>query len=103
MSDLLSHRLALLAEHPNLPLLSQCLHGIERECLRIDNDGQLAMTPHPRALGSALTHPKITTDYSEALLEFITGTETDPARTLDELDAIHRYTYSRLDLSLIPI
>ena len=97
MSDLLSHRLALLAEHPNLPLLSQCLHGIERECLRIDNDGQLAMTPHPRALGSALTHPKITTDYSEALLEFITGTETDPARTLGELDAIHRYTYSRLD------
>ena len=97
MSDLLSHRLALLAEHPNLPLLSQCLHGIERECLRIDNDGQLAMTPHPRALGSALTHPKITTDYSEALLEFITGTETDPARTLDDLDAIHRYTYSRLD------
>ena len=97
MSDLLSHRLALLAEHPNLPLLSQCLHGIERECLRIDNDGQLAMTPHPRALGSALTHPKITTDYSEALLEFITGTETDPGRTLDELDAIHRYTYSRLD------
>ncbi|WP_217475824.1 glutamate--cysteine ligase [Stutzerimonas stutzeri] len=97
MSDLLSHRLALLAEHPNLPLLSQCLHGIERECLRIDNDGQLAMTPHPRALGSALTHPKITTDYSEALLEFITGTETDPARTLAELDAIHRYTYSRLE------
>ena len=97
MSDLLSHRLALLAEHNNLPLLSQCLHGIERECLRIDNDGQLAMTPHPRTLGSALTHPKITTDYSEALLEFITGTETDPARTLAELDAIHRYTYSRLE------
>ncbi|WP_407293604.1 glutamate--cysteine ligase [Stutzerimonas zhaodongensis] len=97
MSDLLSHRLALLAEHHNLSLLSQCLHGIERECLRVDHDGQLALTPHPRALGSALTHPKITTDYSEALLEFITGTETDPAKTLAELDAIHRYTYSKLD------
>ncbi|NKQ09324.1 glutamate--cysteine ligase [Pseudomonas sp. SST3] len=96
MSDLLSHRLALLAEHPNLPLLSQCLHGIERECLRVDGQGKLALTPHPRALGSALTHPKITTDYSEALLEFITGTETDPQRTLAELDAIHRYTYSKL-------
>lgn len=96
MSDLLSHRLALLAEHHNLSLLSQCLHGIERECLRVDNDGQLALTPHPRALGSALTHPKITTDYSEALLEFITGTETDPQKTLTELDAIHRYTYSKL-------
>jgi glutamate--cysteine ligase len=96
LSDLLSHRLALLAEHHNLSLLSQCLHGIERECLRVDNDGQLALTPHPQALGSALTHPKITTDYSEALLEFITGTETDPAKTLTELDAIHRYTYSKL-------
>ena len=96
MSDLLSHRLALLAEHPNLPLLSQCLHGIERECLRVDGHGELALTPHPRALGSALTHPKITTDYSEALLEFITGTETNPERTLAELDAIHRYTYSKL-------
>jgi glutamate--cysteine ligase len=96
LSDLLSHRLALLAEHHNLPLLSQCLHGIERECLRVDGDGELALTPHPRALGSALTHPKITTDYSEALLEFITGTETDPQQTLAELDAIHRYTYSKL-------
>ncbi len=96
MSDLLSHRLALLAEPPNLPLLSQCLHGIERECLRIDDRGELAMTPHPRALGSALTHPKITTDYSEALLEFITGTATDPQQTLAELDAIHRYTYGKL-------
>ncbi len=96
LSDLLSHRLALLAEPPNLPLLSQCLHGIERECLRIDDRGELAMTPHPRALGSALTHPKITTDYSEALLEFITGTATDPQQTLAELDAIHRYTYGKL-------
>lgn len=97
MSDLLSHRLALLAEHPNLSLLSQCLHGIERECLRVDAHGQLADTPHPQALGSALTHPQITTDYSEALLEFITGTANDPAQTLAELEAIHRFTYAKLD------
>lgn len=97
MSDLLSHRLALLAEPSNLQLLAQCLHGIERECLRIDDRGELALTPHPRALGSALMHPKITTDYSEALLEFITGTETDPQKTLAELEAIHRYTYSKLE------
>ncbi|MCF7200918.1 glutamate--cysteine ligase [Pseudomonas oligotrophica] len=101
MSDLLSHRLAMLAEHSHLPLLSQCLHGIERECLRVDADGQLALTPHPQALGSALTHPHITTDYSEALLEFITGTATDPQQTLDELDAIHRFTYTRLQDELL--
>ncbi|HCH78605.1 MAG TPA: glutamate--cysteine ligase, partial [Pseudomonas sp.] len=96
MSALLTHRLALLAEPSHLPLLSQCLHGIERECLRVDTRGQLAMTPHPIALGSALTHPQITTDYSEALLEFITGTDSDPQNTLAELEAIHRFTYAKL-------
>ena len=96
MSALLTHRLALLAEPSHLPLLSQCLHGIERECLRVDTRGQLAMTPHPIALGSALTHPQITTDYSEALLEFITGTDSDPQNTLAELGAIHRFTYAKL-------
>ena len=96
MSALLTHRLALLAEAPHLPLLNQCLHGIERECLRVDAHGHLAMTPHPIALGSALTHPQITTDYSEALLEFITGTDQDPRNTLAELEAIHRFTYAKL-------
>ena len=96
MSALLTHRLALLAKAPHLPLLNQCLHGIERECLRVDAHGHLAMTPHPIALGSALTHPQITTDYSEALLEFITGTDQDPRNTLAELEAIHRFTYAKL-------
>ncbi|WPC05434.1 glutamate--cysteine ligase [Pseudomonas benzenivorans] len=97
MSDLLSRRLALLGERANLSLLSQCLHGIERECLRVDSDGQLALTPHPVTLGSALTHPQITTDYSEALLEFITPAEADAAVTLADLEDIHRYAYSKLD------
>ncbi|MGH8354120.1 MAG: glutamate--cysteine ligase [Pseudomonas sp.] len=97
MSDLLSRRLALLGERANLSLLSQCLHGIERECLRVDADGQLALTPHPAVLGSALTHPQITTDYSEALLEFITPAEADPAATLDDLEKIHRFAASQLD------
>jgi len=96
LSALLTHRLALLAKAPHLPLLNQCLHGIERECLRVDAHGHLAMTPHPIALGSALTHPQITTDYSEALLEFITGTDQDPRNTLAELEAIHRFTYAKL-------
>ena len=97
MSDLLSRRLALLSNPAHLNLLTQCLHGIERECLRVDSRGQLALTPHPIALGSALTHPQITTDYSESLLEFITPAETDPAVTLDDLEQIHRFAYSKLD------
>ena len=54
-------------------------------------------SPPPRALGSTLTHPQITTDYSEALLEFITPTETDVADTLADLERIHRFASSKLD------
>lgn len=72
MSELLNRRLALLGKREHLSLLEQCLHGIERECLRVTGEGRLAQTPHPEALGAALTNELITTDYSESLLEFIT-------------------------------
>ncbi|WP_085581974.1 MULTISPECIES: glutamate--cysteine ligase [unclassified Pseudomonas] len=96
MSELLNRRLALLGERANLSLLEQCLHGIERECLRVTGEGRLAQTPHPEALGSALTNEQITTDYSESLLEFITPALPDPADTLASLERIHRFAYSKL-------
>ena len=96
MSQLLNRRLALLSERANLSLLEQCLHGIERECLRVTADARLAQTPHPEELGSALTNDQITTDYSESLLEFITPALPDPAQTLASLDKIHRFAYSKL-------
>ena len=96
MSELLNRRLALLSERTNLSLLEHCLHGIERECLRVTGEARLAQTPHPEALGAALTHGQITTDYSESLLEFITPALADPAATLDSLDKIHRFAYSKL-------
>ena len=70
--------------------------GYERECLRVDAAGQLAQTAHPLALGSKLTHPWITTDYSEALLEFITPPSTDPEFPLRFLRDIHRFVAPRL-------
>ena len=96
MSELLNRRLSLLSEGDNLSLLKQCLHGIERECLRVTEEGRLAQTPHPEALGSALTHESITTDYSESLLEFITPALADPAQTLESLENIHRFAVSKL-------
>ncbi|PWB32569.1 glutamate--cysteine ligase [Pseudomonas sp. SDI] len=96
MSELLNRRLSLLGEGDNLSLLKQCLHGIERECLRVTADGRLAQTPHPEALGAALTHEQITTDYSESLLEFITPALADPAKTLESLESIHRFAYTKL-------
>lgn len=94
MSELLNRRLSLLGA--NLPLLKQCLHGIERECLRVTDEGRLAQTPHPDALGSALTNEQITTDYSESLLEFITPALADPAKVLESLEQTHRFVYSKL-------
>ena len=63
---------AVLPTWVNSSLLQGMLRGIERESLRMQSDGFLSQADHPQALGSALTHPHITTDYSEALLEFIT-------------------------------
>jgi glutamate--cysteine ligase len=96
VSNQLTRRLALLDDDAHRALLGQGLRGIERETLRVDPRGHLARTPHPGALGSALTHPQITTDYAEALLEFITPAEHDIGLTLHKLDAIHRFAYSRL-------
>src|SRR3954471_10248447 len=70
--------------------------GIEKESLRTNADGGLAMTPHPQALGAALTHPHITTDYSEAQLELITGVHPTPETCLEELLQIHQFTYRAL-------
>src|SRR5687768_7709281 len=64
--------------------------GIEKESLRVRPDGSLALTPHPAALGSALTHPHITTDFSESQLELITGVHSDAEHCLQELSEIHQ-------------
>jgi len=99
LSDLLKRRLDLLAV--NLPLLGRGLRGIERETLRADTHGKLVMTPHPKGLGSTLTHPQITTDYSESLLEFITPPEHDIAEVLRDLDLIHRFAHTQLNGELL--
>ena len=67
--------------------------GIEKESLRTQPDGVLALTPHPAALGSALTHPHITTDFSEAQLELITGVHAGVEACLEELTQIHQFVY----------
>ncbi len=67
--------------------------GIEKESLRALPGGGLALTPHPAALGSALTHPHITTDYSESQLELITGVHAGVNDCLDELTQVHQFTY----------
>jgi len=82
----------------NPSLLQQVQRGVEKESLRVtSSQATLAQTPHPAALGSALTHPSITTDYSEALLEFITPVSASISATEQALANIHRFTAQHLE------
>ena len=78
------------------PLLIHGLKGIEKEGLRMTREGAISRSPHPAALGSALTHPNITTDYSEALLELITPALSDASEMLGFLTDLHRYVCANI-------
>jgi len=72
--------------------LSEIVRGIEKEGLRVTEESLVSQSKHPQALGSALTHPSITTDYSEALLEFITPTHVGVEDTIAYLSQLHSFT-----------
>ncbi len=86
----------MFSEPDHRDLLCCNLRGIERETLRTDQSGSISQTAHPAALGSALTHPWITTDYSEALLEFITDPSPRISSTIDQLRSVHQFTAQNL-------
>lgn len=73
------------------------LKGVEKESLRVSPDGFLSQTPHPAGLGSALTNRFITTDFSEALLEFVTPAFPTTWEALRCICDIHQFTYAHLD------
>ena len=96
MSDVLSDRLAGLSPSA-IDSLKGILRGIEKEGLRVDPAGFIAQTPHPASLGHALTHPQITTDYSEALLELITPVHSSVDQLLEHLTQVHRFMHECLE------
>lgn len=77
------------------------LRGLEKETLRVTPAGRIARTPHPEAIGSALCHPHITTDYSEALLELVTSAVPDNDALLRELRALQAFVYGHLGDELL--
>ena len=70
--------------------------GLEKESLRVSKEGGIASTPHPAQFGSALTNPFITTDYSEALIEFITPASSDLRNGLQFLYDAQKFVYEHL-------
>jgi glutamate--cysteine ligase len=82
-------------------VLNNLRRGIEKESLRVQPDGLLATTPHPARLGSALTHPHITTDFSESQVELITGVHSNADACLIELTEIHQVVYRAIGDELL--
>jgi glutamate--cysteine ligase len=94
-------RLSGLVNSRERGVLQGGLKGVEREALRVGPDGRIAGSPHPRALGSALTHPHITTDYSEALIELVTPPFPRAWELQQYLCDIHQFVYSELGDELL--
>ena len=69
---MISKTLDFLKQHGKPEYLTGILRGLEKENLRVTPEGHIAVTDHPKQLGSAFTHPTITTDFSEALTELVT-------------------------------
>ena len=100
MNQVFEQRLGALQAHGDAPVAGG-RRGVEKEALRVTSDGYLAQTPHPEGLGSALTNRFITTDFSEALLEFVTPALGSTWEALQVVCDIHQFTYRHLGDELL--
>lgn len=65
--------------------------GLEKENVRVDQDGKLALTPHPKAFGHKMDNPYIQTDFSESQIEMITP-------SFDSIDDTYRFMEALQDI-----
>ena len=101
MYQLLQQRLSLLAASNFEGALSTSKIGLEKESLRVLPEGGISQTPHPVAWGSPLTHPQITTDFSEALTELVTPPCDSVTEVIQSLDDIQNFVYRNLDNEIL--
>ena len=94
-------RLAALVNRQASRSLQGGLKGAEKESLRVTPRGLIARTPHPKALGSALTNEHITTDYSEALIELVTPPFAETWELTQYLCDLHQFVYRQLGDELL--
>ena len=79
----------------------EILRGIERESLRVDHKGRISQKNHPENLGSSLTSKDITTDFAEALIEFVTPTFESAEALHEHLNLLHRFLYTEMDKEIL--
>lgn len=96
MRKIFDNRISKLAASESPVCLWGGAKGIEKESLRVGQDGLLSTRLHPATLGSALTNKYITTDFSESLLEFVTPAFETTWEALQCLCDIHQFSYAQL-------
>lgn len=69
--------------------LLNCNFGLEKENIRVDENGRLAETPHPEIFGNRLKNPYIKTDFSESQIEIATPVCHTLKDVYDSLENIH--------------
>ncbi len=69
--------------------------------MRVSPEGSISLMSHPESWGSALTHPQITTDFSEALAELITPPCDSVTEAIQYLDDIQNFVYRNLDNEIL--
>ena len=79
----------------------QILRGIERESLRVTQEGKISQNSHPKNLGSPLTSEDITTDFAEALVELVTPTFESAEELFAHLSLLHKFLYSEMEEEIL--
>lgn len=71
--------------------------GLEKENLRVDYNGHLALTPHPAVFGDKKKNPYITVDFSESQVEMITPSFKKVKDTYYFMENLHDIVTENLD------
>ncbi|MGG5462177.1 bifunctional glutamate--cysteine ligase GshA/glutathione synthetase GshB [Clostridium sp. B9] len=72
MADLDRNLLKTIKEEKLENYFVKANFGLEKENVRVNANGELALTPHPKAFGKKENNPYIKTDFSESQLEMVT-------------------------------
>ncbi|BDD04793.1 glutathione biosynthesis bifunctional protein GshAB [Aureibacter tunicatorum] len=71
--------------------------GIEKENVRVKENGEMSLTVHPKSLGDKLTHPYITTDFSESQVEMISPVQENIDEAVGFIKTIHEIVDASLE------
>ena len=86
----------IIKQHHLELLFQQGSFGIEKESQRVNADGSIVTSLHPKAFGNRRFHPYIQTDFAESQLELVTPPMKKLEDTLRWLSAIHEVTLRTL-------